>query len=472
MHDPTFEQKLRAALRAEGDTLPFTITSSELERRLALRRQGRLGPMTSLGLAAAVGIGLLGLVGVAGGWFEQRTAVVPSPSLPVASVSPSAAPSASPDVLLPSIDEIINNLDPATIVRAQEIGPAAGPSSESVRGVSPARSVTFAPIAQAGSYRLWTACLGPVDVSIAVTGPAGVEPREEIPLVCDGLIVGRQVGIEAGDTIAIRSTRPASWRLVVEAPTRAALHATTLAAIQPAPADETLLGVNSELLEPDYERRPVLTEPEQMGNVAQRDRYRVLVSCAGPDSVRYAFGTLYDQENPPEPLPEDHSVTEVECDGAVHEDTFETPLPDGARFVVTAQPRTAWRIVVVSDKPPISLAPDKPGWQLSSGAGPNYLTSGNAEGIDLIGPDDGGPVRVAITCSGPATLTGTIDVGSPIGTRLDPFSLDCSEGSAGQTIERVYEDAATSVQVLYDPHGATIWLAVSSQIRARASPAP
>jgi hypothetical protein len=470
MHDPTLEQNLRAALQTAGDALPFTITSAELERRLALRRQGRLSPMASLGLAAAVGVGLLGLVGVAGGWFEQRSA--PSPSLPVASESPSPAPSASADLLLPSVDEIINNLDPATIVRAQEVGPAAGPSTAPARGVRPARSVTFAPIAQAGAYRVWTACLGRVDVSITVTGAGAREPREELPVACNGLIVARQVGIEAGDTIAVGSSSPTSWRLVLEAPARDALHATSLAEIKPDPDVDTLLMANSELANPDYDRRPVLTEPASVGNVAQRDRYRVLVSCAGPDSIRYAFGVLYDDQNPPDPLPEDHSLTEIECDGALHEDLFETPLPDGARFLVTAQPRTAWRIAVTSDKPPIAIAPDVPGWQLSSGAGPNYLTSGNAEGIDLIGPDDGGPVRVVITCAGPGTLTGTIDVGSPVGTRLDPYSIDCSDGSSDRSLERVYEHAASSVQVLYDPHGAIIWLAVTSQIRATASPAP
>ena len=84
MHDQPLEQKLRAALRAEGDGLPSRSPRPSSSGGLSLRRRGGLGPMASLGLAAAVGIGLLGLVGVAGGWFDQRTAPAAPPPSPVA----------------------------------------------------------------------------------------------------------------------------------------------------------------------------------------------------------------------------------------------------------------------------------------------------------------------------------------------------------------------------------------------------
>jgi hypothetical protein len=213
--------------------------------------------------------------------------------------------------------------------------------------------------------------------------------------------------------------------------------------------------------------------PAEVGQVAQRERYRVLVTCAGPHSIRYAFGRLFDRQNAPDPLPEDHSVTEVECDGGVHEDVLALPLVDGARLLVTSSAQEAWQIIVMSDKPPISLPPDEGGWVMSTGFGPNFLPSGQQEGVTLVGPDGGGEVRVVISCSGDALLTGTIDVGPVAGQKLDPFTLDCSlDGGAGVTLARSYATAASSVTVLYDPHGATIWLAVSAQVRAPASPAP
>jgi hypothetical protein len=334
--------------------------------------------------------------------------------------------------------------------------------------------VRFAPMRIAGAYRVWTACRGDVDLDVVVASHA-VDERERIPISCDGAISVRQVGLEAGDTISLRSATEVSWRVVVEAPARAALHATSIAVIE-RPVDDVLLEVGSETGTPDY--GPVGTGggvwgPAEVGSIAQRERYRVLVTCAGPHSIRYAFGRLIDQQNPPDPLPEDHSVTEVECDGGVHEDALELPLLEGARFLVTSSAQEAWQIIVTSDRPPISLPPDEGGWVMSTGFGPNFLPGGQQEGVTLAGPDGGGEVRVVIGCFGDATLTGTIDVGAVAGQELDPFALDCSaDRSVGATIARSYGKAASSVTVLYDPHGATIWLAVSAQVRAPASPAP
>ena len=43
MHDTQIEEQLRGVLRAEGDAIPLTITTAELERRLAARRRRRAG---------------------------------------------------------------------------------------------------------------------------------------------------------------------------------------------------------------------------------------------------------------------------------------------------------------------------------------------------------------------------------------------------------------------------------------------
>ena len=65
MHDANLEERLRSVLRQEGDGLPFTITTEELERRLALRRRERNGRRLSLMAAglAAVAVGTIFALG-------------------------------------------------------------------------------------------------------------------------------------------------------------------------------------------------------------------------------------------------------------------------------------------------------------------------------------------------------------------------------------------------------------------------
>jgi hypothetical protein len=477
MHDQSLEQKLRAALRTEGDSLAFTITAAELERRLAHRHRGRLSPMASLGLAAAVGVGLLGLVGVAGGWFEQRTAVVPpSPSpeasafaSPSASAGPSATPSGEVVRLLPSLDERVEAHDQALVVRAQAVGPADGPAA--TEQVGP-RSVTFAPVSASGTYTVELSCLGPDQVGVEVTRGSNPEPFTDLgSFACTGEVTARRIDLEAGDHIRLRSDQPASWRVVVDAPAREAPRAAALGDLSRPVDDEVLLDASSPLQTPDYGgpgSGGAPWTPVAMGAVPQRERYRVLVTCAGPSPIRFAFRALIDP--PPATPPEDHSVTQVECDGGVEMDVLELPLDDPAQVLVSADPRTAWLMFVTSDPPPITIAPDEDGWTISAGSGPNFFDDAQPGGLSVPGAEGGGDVRVVISCSGDTTITGTIDVGAVAGQKLDPFEIDCAPD--GNTLARIYPDAAPYVEVLWDPHGARIWFVVSVQVRGPANPRP
>jgi len=80
MRDELLELRLRDALRSAASGLDLTITAAELERRRVLRR--RRSWTGGVLLAAAVGIGLVGAAGVAGGWLNglRLPAVVPGPS--------------------------------------------------------------------------------------------------------------------------------------------------------------------------------------------------------------------------------------------------------------------------------------------------------------------------------------------------------------------------------------------------------
>jgi hypothetical protein len=353
-------------------------------------------------------------------------------------------------------------------VRAQAVGPADGPAATEQAGP---RSATFAPVAASGTYTVELSCLGPDQVKVEVTSGENPEPYTDLgSFACTGEVTAKLVDLEAGDRLRVRSDAPASWRVVVEAPPRDPLHATAISDIVVPNGDASLLDVRGESGEPDY--APAGTGggmwlPADVGWVPHRDQYRVLVSCAGPHSIRYAFTGLVDETKPDE-LPESHSITEVECNGAVHQDVLDLPL-DEARLYVTSSAQIAWHIVMTADPLPIALAPNEGGWVTSSGFGPNWEPDGQASGITGPGEENGGDVRVVVTCSGNATMTGTIDVGPVAGQKLDPFTLDCN--GAG-TLVRTYPDAASYVEVLYDPNGPGLWVALTIQVRAPASPAP
>ncbi|MEA2520316.1 MAG: hypothetical protein QOF49_2396 [Chloroflexota bacterium] len=478
MHDQALEQKLRAALRAEGDALPLAISIAELERRDALRRRGGLSPVATVGLAAAVGIALLGLIGVAGGWFETRTAVVlPVPSSPpTAGIAPSSEPSPSPVTLL-SLDEILAPLDPGSIVRAQAMGPADGPAPDVAGSQARSIGVAFAPVATAGAYRVWSACLGQDDLEVIVVHPDASEAQPRIPITCDGSMTQRQLGLAAGDAVSLGAGGATSWRVVLQAPDRAPLRAPSIADILVPTEDATLLDVRGETAVPEYGAAGTgggMWLPSDVGSVAHRDRYRVFVSCAGPRSIRYAFERAADPANRAA-LAENESVTEVECDGATHLDELDLPL-DEALLSVTASDQIAWHIVVTGDALPIGAAADEDGWVTTAGFGPNYAETGGASSVSLPGGEgDASPARVVVGCFGATTITGAIDVGrnAGLGEHPDPFTLDCNaEHGTPLTIARTYPKASGQVHISYDPDGAPVWLVFTVQVRASASAAP
>jgi len=122
MHDGQLEDRLRSALRGEGDALPITITASELERRLALRRRERFGRRASF-LAAAVAVIAVGsLVATTGGWFRS-TSVGSEPSL---APTPSPEPS---EAALPC-----ESIDPATMDEPPSLLMGASPGDAKAYG--------------------------------------------------------------------------------------------------------------------------------------------------------------------------------------------------------------------------------------------------------------------------------------------------------------------------------------------------
>lgn len=153
MHDNQLEDRLRTALRAEGDGLSMTITAAELQRRLAGRqRQTRGRWMTAI--AAAIAFVALGAVAaMSNGWLRlPAVGVSPSPSA-TASPAPTSSPAPSPSGVpatpepTPRVAEPVGSAGEAVLVKP--IGSdARRPDSFEVTRFDPAtgRSVVIATV--------------------------------------------------------------------------------------------------------------------------------------------------------------------------------------------------------------------------------------------------------------------------------------------------------------------------------------
>jgi hypothetical protein len=104
MHDTGLEERLRQALRSEGDALPLTVTADRLETRLRLRRAERANRRLALVTAAA----LVVAVGAGGGFLLANRATTPpvAASSSPAPSAPAQTPSASPTVSLAAVGDI------------------------------------------------------------------------------------------------------------------------------------------------------------------------------------------------------------------------------------------------------------------------------------------------------------------------------------------------------------------------------
>lgn len=91
MRDGQLEERLRAVLRTEGDALPLTITTAELERRMALRRRERVGRRAGLVAAAVAVVAVGSLVVTTSGWFQPSGVGTGPSAVPTASPAPSDA---------------------------------------------------------------------------------------------------------------------------------------------------------------------------------------------------------------------------------------------------------------------------------------------------------------------------------------------------------------------------------------------
>lgn len=373
MHDGQVEDRLRTALRAEGDTLPMTITADELERRLALRRRQRTGRRAGL-LAAAVAVVALGsaLAAMTGWLGDDRVGASPEPS-PI--VGPTVAPS-----MTPSSGPTEAGL-PCTVI---EPNPADQPPSL-LLGATPGDSVAYS--GALGAYRLGDRADG-VEGSWPSIEPAGlarvpaVPPTERLSALAsnpDACLTGLTAAavplgqLDAPERVlASRSTAPTrliefdkppsgewlvrihvifatqndvtAWsetffRVDARNPSASLGPVLGNLPILNSPPGTVFVDEHSEALEPSDPTG--LTEETVLGRVPPRGMYIVSMVCMGSSPMRWSIG----HEGRQEAL----VAGDLACDGSLSEQWVELGIPaDDLDVVLQGDPAAAWRVIVAT----------------------------------------------------------------------------------------------------------------------------
>lgn len=335
MHDNQIETRLRSILRAEGDRLPLTITSAELERRIVLRRRRTTGRWVSL-VAAAVAVVAVGAIVTFGdGWFQPAigTRLSPSPSGPVSETPYQSFGS------------------PAVIVGLGRITPAPGGTVqldlEPTVSDGGARG-TFHQELDSTAYvvTVKVACVGDGVVAFAVAGhtkstncaPAteGSDRAENPTLftypISDALFDGSWTVSDGvaftflAETVPLPDRLPALWI--------------------PAGKVDVDAASASDRPVPD---RPGSTTTRTVGRLPESATQRIVLVCLGPGDLTFSLG--------PVGQPDLALVVETVCDGQAFEHS-NTPLIAGAQdLTISADARIAWHIIASHEGTLPSLAP-------------------------------------------------------------------------------------------------------------------
>jgi hypothetical protein len=403
MHDEMLERRLRATLRDDARQLPFTITAAELERRLVLRDRSLGGRRLGLLLAAAVGIGLFGIGGAMGGLFDAPIPSLPTPSPVAEATGPVPATTPPLPLTLPSLDEMIATAGPGSVILAQSHGVADEASLPT--GFQERRSwVVLGNIAADSDYEISVACLASRDLELDVRVPLSGGPVGPTgpSFKCDGTVHVAPARYPQERQFGLTAIGQASWRVVVRRlGGDGLLPGDEPAILELVEGREALARLDTHTMD----NGPRLPEARGLAythaaDLPAREGYYVQVSCVGGRILRYIFGDEVGGELVA------GTTTQVPCDGASHDSNLSITQPFGSRVFVAAEPGMRWSLLVSGDPPPVSLVHSQPGWQLSSGFGPNLEFETIVQSFTGLGQEGGGPVLIAVSCAG----TGTIEV--------------------------------------------------------------
>ena len=451
MHDDLIERRLRTILRDEADRQPFTITATELERRVVLRGRAPGLRRTTLLLAAAVGIGAVGVGGLVGGFFNGPADPTSGPTNPVVSTP---APTEAPPAMLPSLEEMIAARDPRSVVLAQ----AHTPFDPSVGEPAPLSFgdpfVALGPLPP-GEYDIELACSGGRGAAV-LAGPG--LPAPVITRPCDNSIHQDTVGLVAQRSLQLELVDTDSWRVVVRRVGGAAVAPGELPATLPDAGGREVLQVVETLTIPDGPAWPGTDLPfTELEGLPGRLAYEVDVSCVGSHALRYIFGDEIDGELI------SVTTTQIPCDGTLHRAQLDLAQPFGTRLYVAAEAEAIVSLMVSAEEPPVALVRELPGWQLSAGAGPDLAFDTGTQAFTGPGVDGGGPILIAVSCAGTGTIEVTVRlhhaaVGQVTEDEFAQFDAPCEP--EGATTSQSFAAADDYVDVEYATTAGT-WSAVS-----------
>ncbi|MFN8629776.1 MAG: hypothetical protein U0838_05450 [Chloroflexota bacterium] len=337
--DPILEARLRGALRADADAVPFTLRADTLRRVQAERRRARNMQRLSLMSAAAVVV-----VAVAGVFLtlnlrnSSNVATSPSPSAsaaPTISASPSTSPSPSPVAStpagLPSDDQLLTAAKPGSVRVARSAG-AAGTFMMTglAHRVAPAMS--------------W-ACTGSGTITISLVNDQGAESElagsNAGGVGCDGTptVIDWPTTHDPGEATSLKITAAdVSWvAMLLDTSRVPADEAASPLPSSELPARGDLQGGMAGFgdLVASAERHASDAEaPGSFGDVRVPSAVGILFTCSGHGaaiSIANGSGAT--------------ALGDAVCDGTVQAFTWtrSSSLADGSEVLVDAQPGTAWR---------------------------------------------------------------------------------------------------------------------------------
>ncbi len=417
MHDEMLERRLQAALHGEADAMTMTITSAELERRFALRRRRGVSRMVTLLAAAGIGVGIVGAAGAAAGWFDRATLPPgPAPSTAPAIVgkaspppSPSLRPSAAPPTL-PTLDALIAAGDPSTVVLAQAHGPADGPAALPASiSVDPPRVQLALPPGHA-DYEVVVRLHQQRADGCLRHGPGALwrapEARHPVRRIRDledvqgpGHPPVPHGGCGAGQ-LACRRPPP----LGAARPDRRRGRTTRRPWAAGVPADHRPR--RRRRLAIRRPRRPdAPVTPVQVASLPPRRGFTSGLSCSGAPSMRFVL--TGDGRGPSSATR--RRKTSATGSSIRHRLTIAQPFGTNVFVAPIARRELAARRFIGRCRRS-SWWSVEPGWQLSSGLGPNLeFLEVEERDVSLSAGDKPGPVRVVFTCAGSGIGEGHLD---------------------------------------------------------------
>jgi hypothetical protein len=322
MHDSQLEEQLRGVLRAEGDAIPLTITTADLERRLAARRRTTGGRRLSWVAAAVAAAVVVSIVAAGNGWLKLPaigTVSSPSPSTSAAPTTPrSAAPSFKP---VPGVGRI-EPPEGSTVLR--EVLPT------TFAGVDTGEFNAGLPLDQY-VVTVQVHCVG---TSLTLT-----EGSHEWPITCDpeptadAFPVGIDVPVADGN-LALRWTADPNVGYTILV-TKSAMPA-SLPALEPFDATTVTIIDAASSFDRPLTAAAGTRVTQSVGILPDATDYAINLVCLGPGEMPYALG---------QPGRGDFVMSStITCDGKPKNESFSNGAgPLGPHEVyITTDSRTAW----------------------------------------------------------------------------------------------------------------------------------